>query len=205
MSARRYLACEFNLLALRKDVPRLYMWTPTFPFFATPEAVREQVRQLVQWFNRQGATGIRVYELHKSGSLHLHVVIDKALWVGDVRRFWQGIGGGRIHVKHLSPQDYGQYITKELMKPAQKLGMPKGTRIYAAFGKAWDKIGKTLVANIGFDGGDFLSYLSRGGRNTFSTVKQFAFGLEWFGVGYGEINPGAFSYAPTIQGEFSYA
>ena len=110
MSLRRQIACEFNLVALKKGVKQLYMWTPTFPFFARPESVRDQTRQLIQWFNRHGATGVRVYEMHKSGSLHLHIVLDKALWVGDVRSFWQSIGGGRIHVKILSPQDFGQYF-----------------------------------------------------------------------------------------------
>ena len=114
MSLRRQIACEFNLVALKKGVKQLYMWTPTFPFFARPESVRDQTRQLIQWFNRHGATGVRVYEMHKSGSLHLHIVLDKALWVGDVRSFWQSIGGGGFMLKFSRLKISGSILQKNL-------------------------------------------------------------------------------------------
>jgi len=170
-------------MALRGSTSRLFMWTFTFPYFASPEASREMVRRLIQHLRRKGASGVRVYEQHKSGSLHIHLVIDKYFHVNPVRHYWQSLGGGRIHCKFLSPSDAGQYITKELSKTSQRFSFKKGTRVYATFGDIWKTIGKTLVNMVRFESVDFCRFmLDRGERYT--AVKTFAFGLEYFGVGY---------------------
>lgn len=185
MSCRRYCAAEFNLTALRASSKNLYMWTFTFPYFAEAESVREMVRRMVQALNRWGAVGVRVYEHHKSGSLHIHVVCNKFFWVGRVRSYWQDLGGGRVHVKFLNPDDSGLYITKELMKKRQKTGFPKGTRVYAAFGRGWDVIGKSLVGNIRFESSGFTMFLYNRGE-PYSAITSFSYNAELFGVGYAD-------------------
>jgi len=185
---RRYLACDFNLIELRKHAPNLYMWTLTFPYFAVPEMVRESVRQMIQWLNRHGASGVRVYELHKSGSLHIHLVTDKLFYRNDIWDIWRSLGGGFVHKMLIDDTDHGAYITKELMKKAQKLGIKAGTRVYSAFGVAWEKIGKTLVGNIRFVTENFVFKLFQSGGEEFSHCCTFNFNCELFGVGYSPEN-----------------
>jgi hypothetical protein len=123
------------------------MWTFTFPVFMTPECAREMVRQLFQWFSRRGASGVRCYESHRNGSLHIHAVMDRYLCVSTVRAWTNAHGFGRIHVKFLNPSDSGEYIAKELGKRKQAV-RGKGVRVYATWGRAWARIGKSLIANI---------------------------------------------------------
>jgi len=181
MSVKRYLACDWNLQALSKNTPRLYFWTLTFPFFATAENTRELVRRQIQALNRLGASGIRVYETHKSGSLHIHLVLDKFLSVRRVRSYWNDLGGGRVHCKIIPLGDYGAYITKELMKKSQKLGLPKGTRIYSAFGKVWSTVSKTKVSNITTQTDDFFMTIVNRQRSR-SAAIMFNWQIQFFGL-----------------------
>lgn len=202
MSCKRYCAAEFNLKELRKHASKLYMWTLTFPYFATAETSRDVVRQFIQWANRHGANGVRVYEKHRSGSLHIHIVMDRYFYVRTVRQYWESLGGGRIHVKILNPDDAGLYIAKELMKVGQKMGFPKGTRLYATFGNCWKEIGKSLVNSIRFESQDFVCWLMGRGTERFADIKGFQFGLEYFGVGYAA---SAITHNPENQiGELVY-
>jgi len=151
MSSKRKLACEFNLVGLRGQAERLFMWTFTFPVFTEPEQAREPVRQLIQRLNRLGCTGVRVYERHKrSKGLHVHVVLDRYLFVREMREWCRGHGFGRIHVKILHRSDAGTYIAKELNKNSQAVNS-RGCRVYAAFGRGWKTVGKSLIKNITFD------------------------------------------------------
>lgn len=205
MGLKRRLACEWNLLELRKHAKQLYMWTPTFPYFARPSDVRGMVREFIQYLNRHGANGVRVYENHDNGSLHLHIVTDKFFWVRQLRAYWESLGGGRIHVKFLNPDDAGFYIAKELMKTTQRAWMEKGTRVYATFGKLWKQIGKTLISNIGFSGDGFVSYLWSTGQEKWSQMEMFSFGLEHFGVGYATVSGMNRSPATEGDGDGGYA
>jgi len=181
VSLRRHTAAEFNLKALFATVRgKRYMWTLTFPFFARPEAVREMVRVMIRWLREHGATGVRVYEQHKSGGLHIHICMDKFFTCGRIRGVWRNLGGGRIHRKTLHDSDNGNYICKELMKPSQKRGFQKGTRVYAAFGDGWDTIGKSLIGNIEFVGLDRFNTYLRGRGERHHDVVGFNFGLEYF-------------------------
>jgi len=185
VSCRRQIACEFNLKELRRNSHRMYMWTLTFPFFSTPVIAREMVRRFIQQVKRGwSCNGVRVYENHRNGSLHIHIVLDRYLQVGAVRRFWVALGGGRIHCKFLSPEDAGNYIAKELGKTRQSLGFAKGTRLYATFGDKWAELGKSLVSSIRFTGDDFVRYMMGGNRNRYCDVVGFNFGLNYFGIGY---------------------
>jgi len=118
---RRQAAVMNGLKFLNTVSKRLYFWTFTFPkplpdwwaggaFSATWQRVQRKLG---------GSAGIRVFELHKSHGIHIHMVINRRYPVTEVRRIFKIAGFGRIHVEMVQTQDIervafylGKYMTK---------------------------------------------------------------------------------------------
>jgi len=182
MSLKRQTACLFNLRELASSGD-LYLWTFTFRQFSRPENVRCMVNSLVKLLGALGASGVRVYENHKRGSLHVHLVINRRLCVVRVRKLWEKWGGGRLHVLPITDGSKGEYIAKELSKNKQQAGMEKGVRIYACFGPLWKSLDKTLVKDVQRTSNDFASYFYRRYPSHRDAV-MFNFYQEFAAVGY---------------------
>jgi len=184
MSLARKTAVEFNLRELRKHSKGLYLWTFTFPRFARPDNARGSVNKLIRWLGKQmKASGVRTYENHKRGGLHVHAVVNKHMDVRRVRERWRGYGGGRVHVLKLDREKDGSYIAKECTKNRQQYGMERGVRVYATFGPFWKRVDKSRVNDIEFRSNDFWSHaVERGAR--WSDTVLFNYHMERQGVGY---------------------
>jgi hypothetical protein len=75
--------------------------------------------------------GMRVCELHKSGALHIHVLMSVRESVIWVRPLWEKMGGGRLHVC-VMPSSAATYVAKYLSK--EKGRFEPGTRRWACWG-----------------------------------------------------------------------
>src|SRR5947207_9965933 len=126
------LACRL----LAKD-NRLFMWTFTFKDVLNVKHTRNKwnyLRTLLlrTWPKLQG---IRVFELHKSHGLHVHLVTNSFVDVNRARALANKAGWGRIHVKRISAKSV-PYLAKYLSQ--RRPECLKRWRLWAGFGKTWD-------------------------------------------------------------------
>ncbi len=97
--------------------------------------------------------GIRVFEPHKDGRLHIHVIFNRRLPIQHVRRLSRRYGFGRINCKQVVTNEstgLAHYLTKYLRKTHadRHEHFRKGRRLWASFGKLPNK---SLVKNIRCD------------------------------------------------------
>jgi len=79
-------------------------------------------------------SGLRVFELHKTDGLQVHLVTNRFIDVNEVRRLATKAGWGRSHVERI-PAEKAAYLAKYLSK--ERPECLKSWRLWAAFGK-WD-------------------------------------------------------------------
>jgi hypothetical protein len=136
------LACRM----LAKD-NRLFMWTFTFKDVLNVKDARKKWNYLRTLLLRTWPTlqGIRVFELHESHGLHVHLVTNSFVDVNRARAIANKAGWGRIHVKRTSAERV-TYLAKDLSKP--RPDCLKGWRLWAAFGTGWEppKV-KDIISN----------------------------------------------------------
>jgi len=102
--------------------------------------------------------GIRVFEAHKNGRLHIHAFFNGHLPIRWVKALASRFGCGRINCKK-AYQGLGEYLSKYLRK-GQKMrhrNFRKGRRLWGNFGKF---SGKRLVSDIEVEStyGTFLKW-----------------------------------------------
>jgi len=137
---RRKICCETNIASLASQVPFLYLWTFTFPWSHDPRSAREKIKKLIDWLTKNGISGVRVYEKHESGDIHVHAVLDTWLWHPEIQARCHKWGFGIVWVEKILKADIdGQnYCAKHLAKASQA-GDWYNARVYGRFGRAWQK------------------------------------------------------------------
>lgn len=114
---------------------RATFWTFTFPEMTSPKVgarmwsalSRDIVRRLSIW-------GVRVFELHEAGGLHVHLLVHDRMPIGVVRYLAEKHGFGRINVDKCYRGKLPQYLTKYLQKQARDSSL-YGKRLWAAVGR----------------------------------------------------------------------
>lgn len=134
----------FATQTLGKD--SLYMWTLTFKQVLDIKATRKRWNYLLTLIKRRWPQlcGLRVFEMHKSHGLHVHLVTNRFIDVNEMRLLAIKAGWGRIHVKRI-PAERAVYLAKYLSKDRPEC--LKGWRLWAGFGN-WDW---TRVKDVVFD------------------------------------------------------
>jgi len=124
----------------------LFMWTFTFKDVLSIKDTRTRWNYLLTLIKREWPKlcGLRVFELHKSHGLHVHLVTNRFIDVNVARMLATKAGWGRIHVKRI-PAERASYLAKYLSKDRPEC--LKGWRLWAGFG-AWEW---TKVKDVIFD------------------------------------------------------
>lgn len=117
----------------------IYFWTFTlksvYPDWYYGETWR---RFIVDISNLYGGTlkGLKVIELHKDHGLHWHALLNKRIWVGEVRRIGKRYGIGWVYVvNHPATLGAIDYLSKYLTK-----GFKKEQPMYAKCSR-WGTVG----------------------------------------------------------------
>lgn len=123
---------------------RLYFWTFTFKEKLDITETRKRWNHLLTLMKRKWPKmcGLRVFELHQSHGLHVHLLTDRFIDVNTARTLAARAGWGRIHVKRI-PATKAGYLGKYLSKERPECF--KRWRLWAAFGKDWTS---TKVGNL---------------------------------------------------------
>ena len=124
----------------------LFMWTFTFKEVLDVKATRAKWNHLLTLIRRTwpDLAGLRVFEMHKSHGLHVHLVTNRFIDVNIALVLAKKAGWGRIHVQRI-PVERAGYLAKYLSK--QRPECLKGWRLWAGFG-AWEW---TKVRDVIFD------------------------------------------------------
>lgn len=137
-SALKKTQVAFQMSAERlAERGRLYLWTFTFAKALNIADTRERWNHLLTLLRRRWPKlcGLRVFEMHRSHGLHVHLLTDGYLDVNAARSMANKAGWGRIHVERI-PASKAGYLGKYLSK--ERPPCFKGWRLWAAFGKDWD-------------------------------------------------------------------
>lgn len=111
----------------------VYLWTLTFPELTTVKVGSKKFDKFTKWYRYHFPTqpAIRVYELHKNGSLHIHLIIPFRLDVNKLRKYLLKVGFGRIHAKVLNCEKCRNYLAKYLTKQRiKRYGSLKNVRLW---------------------------------------------------------------------------
>jgi hypothetical protein len=124
----------------------LFMWTFTFKEALDVKATRAKWNHLLTLMRRTwpNLAGLRVFEMHKSHGLHVHLVTNRFIDVNVALTLAKKAGWGRIHVQRI-PVERAGYLAKYLSK--QRPECLKRWRLWAGFG-TWEW---TKVRDIVFD------------------------------------------------------
>lgn len=124
----------------------LYMWTFTFREVLNVKDTRARWNHLLTLLRRRWPSlcGLRVFELHESHGLHVHLVTNRWIDVNEARRLAAQAGWGRIHAMRI-PVERAVYLAKYLSKERPECF--KQWRLWAGFGE-WDW---TRVKDLLFD------------------------------------------------------
>jgi len=127
-------AFEFSVARLAEE--GLYMWTFTFKDVLSIKDTRKLWNHLLTLLKRNwpDLCGLRVFELHKTHGLHVHLVTNRYIRVEPARELAIKAGWGRVHVVRANV-DAAKYLAKYLSKDREPC--LKGWRLWAGFGK-WD-------------------------------------------------------------------
>lgn len=166
---KTHVAFRFNVDLLKGR--SLYLWTFTQPECVDVDyAVRAWAALLRDLIRHLGFRGVRVFEMHQSHGLHVHVLTDVRYDVDLVRVWSRHWGWGRIHVKKI-PREKGHYLGKYLSK-GDRPECFKGRRLWATFGK-WAV--KSLVASVVCYSSWYLAYRSEACE---SSVRSMGYSVE---------------------------
>lgn len=111
-------AFEQSAARLFETHAKIYFWTftlvETIPDWCY-SSVWDRLSRDLQ--NVYGGTlaGLKVIELHAEHGIHWHCLLNRRVWVGQVRRIGRRYGVGRVHVKR-ADQGAIAYLTKYLSK-----------------------------------------------------------------------------------------
>lgn len=132
MLTKSEAAFRFTVQKLFATVPKVYFWTFTvkksYPDWCYPQIWSRFFREMQNIFG-DTLMGVRVVERHKTHGLHWHCLLNRRVWVGEVRRVGARYGIGRDHVA-VATLDVGEYLAKYLSKQWEEetLSYSKGSR-----------------------------------------------------------------------------
>ena len=133
--------------SLRPDA--LYLWTFTLPTVMSIKEAKAKWNHLLtllhQRFPRQ--RGIRVFELHDTHGLHVHLLCCYWMDVRDVRAIAEQVGWGRINVRTIPVTAAGNYLSKKFSRRERCL---KGWRLWESVGNWVSTKVKHVVVNNAF-------------------------------------------------------
>ncbi|MEO8204981.1 MAG: hypothetical protein ABI615_02295 [Chthoniobacterales bacterium] len=114
----------------------LYMWTFTFADVLAIKETRKLWNHLLVLLRRRwpDLCGLRVFELHETHGLHVHLITNRYIRVEEARKLAKQAGWERIHVMRTTA-DGAKYLAKYLNKEREPCF--KRWRLWAGFGK-WD-------------------------------------------------------------------
>ena len=155
----------------------LYMWTLTFKEVLDIKDTRARWNYLLTLIKRRwpNLCGLRVFELHKTHGLHVHLVTNRFIDVNIMRALAIKAGWGRIHVQRI-PAERADYLAKYLSK--ERPECLKGWRLWAGFGKwEWTKV-KDVVFDSPFSRiyracAEWLHW--KGNKDIFARMRWVAF------------------------------
>lgn len=115
----------------------LYMWTFTFAEVLDIKATRKRWNHFLTLMKRRwpDLCGLRVFELHESHGLHVHLITNRFVDVNECRPMAKKAGWGRIHVQRVS-EERAKYLAKYLSK--QREPCLKRWRLWGSFGD-WER------------------------------------------------------------------
>lgn len=118
------------------EMGRLYFWTFTLPVKMDITDTRKRWNHMLTLLRKQWPRmcGLRVFEMHDSHGLHVHLLTNRFIDVNTARSLASRAGWGRIHVKRYPASRVG-YLGKYLSK--ERPPCFKGWRLWAGFGKDW--------------------------------------------------------------------
>jgi len=127
-------AFTFATQTLGKET--LFLWTFTFREVLDIKATRKRWNHLLTLLKQRWPKlcGLRVFELHESHGLHVHLLTNSWIDVNAARILAHQAGWGRIHVTRM-PAEHAGYVGKYLSK--ERPPCFKHWRLWAGFG-AWD-------------------------------------------------------------------
>ena len=137
------IAFEFSAENLAKK--GLYMWTFTFAEVLPIKETRKRWNRLLTSLRRRWPElcGLRVFELHKTHGLHVHLVTDRFIRVQETRELAKKAGWGRVHVTRANA-GAARYLAKYLSKEREPCF--KGWRLWSGFGEwDWSRVKDILV------------------------------------------------------------
>lgn len=132
MLSKSEAAFRFTIQKLFATVPKVYFWTFTvkksYPDWCYPQIWSRFFREMQNVFG-DTLLGVRVVERHKRHGLHWHCLLNRRVWVGEVRRIGARYGIGRDHVA-VATIEVGDYLAKYLSKQwdEETLSYAKGSR-----------------------------------------------------------------------------
>ncbi len=85
---------------------RLFLWTFTFAELLGVKDTRKRWHYLLTLILRHWPElqGLRVFELHKTHGLHVHMLTNERIQVVEARVLAEKAGWGRIHVVEMPPE-----------------------------------------------------------------------------------------------------
>jgi hypothetical protein len=135
----------FVFSAQRLARQSIYMWTFTLAEAVDIHKTRKLWNHLLTLMRRRWPKlcGLRVFEMHETHGLHVHLVTNRFIDVNEVRRLAKRSGWGRIHVAKV-PADRASYLAKYLGK--ERPQALKGWRLWAGFGPwEWSRVKDIVV------------------------------------------------------------
>lgn len=137
MWSRSEAAFRFSAAKLFEVYGEIYFWTFTFrdvmPDWWYANTWSRFVRQLCDLY---GGTlhGLKVIELHQSHGIHYHALLNKRVWVGEVRRIAKRYGIGHVDVERADRGSIA-YLAKYVSKQF------KGERKFFSGCSRWGTVG----------------------------------------------------------------
>jgi hypothetical protein len=127
------MSCE----KLFEDYGTLYFWTFTFkevhPDWYYSYAWARFMRAMQNLYGGMLA-GVKVTELHQNHGIHYHCLLNRRVWVGEVRRIGKRHGIGRVHVR-VAHGGEAKYLSKYMSK------RETGGRVLSKYIRKWSTVG----------------------------------------------------------------
>jgi len=140
---RRQVACMAAITELWKlSQGSLYLWTVTFPTIERDEHHAAVMSEFwAEWQRRHGrCSAVRVAELHASGVVHFHIVLNRRYSAGALWRLARKCGVGRIDVLRINTLAGAAYVAKYLGKEKAEIpGVRRFSRSGFSFGRLADQ------------------------------------------------------------------
>lgn len=131
------------------EMGQVYLWTFTFAEVLAIKDTRKRWNHFLTLIRRRWpeACGLRVFEMHETHGLHVHLLTNEYIDVNKCRLLAERAGWGRIHVERTDKGGM-HYLAKYLSK--ERVRAFKGWRLWAGFGKCWDwsKVSNIMVNSL---------------------------------------------------------